>query len=71
MRSNLLTGSLILMTAIAIGLSGCNTVGTAGRATGDAVGSTAEAAGSAAGTAARGAGDIIEDTSEAAERDLD
>jgi hypothetical protein len=62
---------MILVALIALSLSGCRTVGTAGRSAGDAAGSTAEAAGDAAGTAARGAGDIIEDTSNAADRELD
>ncbi len=71
MRSTRIKGLMVLTAVFAIGITGCRTVGTAGRSTGDAVGSTAEAAGGAAGTAARGAGDIIEDTAGAAERDLD
>ncbi len=71
MRSIWLEGSMALVAALAIGASGCRTVGTAGRSLGDAVGDTAEAAGGAASTAAKGAGDVIENTAEAADRDLD
>ena len=57
---------------LALGLAsqGCQTVGTAGRATGEAAGDTAEAAGKAASTAVRGAGDIIEDTAGAADDEM-
>jgi hypothetical protein len=49
----------------------CHTVGAAGRSAGNAAGDAAEAAGSAAGTAARGAGDVIDDTTDAAQDELD
>jgi hypothetical protein len=71
MHSSRIKGWLVLVAVLAIGASGCRTVGTAGRSAGEAAGSTAEAAGGAAGTAARGAGDVIGDTAEEADRELD
>jgi hypothetical protein len=64
--------TLVFAGAAALALAtGCKTVGTAGGAAGDAAADTARAAGNAAGTAARGAGNIIEDTAEAADREMD
>ena len=71
MRSSWIKGSMVLVAVLAIGASGCRTVGTFGRSLGDATGDTAQAAGGAASTAAKGAGDVIENTAEAADRDLD
>ena len=71
MRSSNWSKNLLVLAAVfAIAASGCRTVGTFGRSVGDAAGSTAEAAGGAAGTAARGAGDIIENTADAADREM-
>jgi hypothetical protein len=57
--------------ALMLASVGCQTIGTAGRATGEAAGDTAEAAGKAASTAVRGAGDIIHDTAHSAEDEID
>ena len=56
--------------ALGMASLGCQTIGTAGRATGEAAGDTAEAAGKAASTAVRGAGDIIEDTAKSADDEM-
>ena len=71
MRSTWIKRSMVLVAVLATGASGCRTVGTFGRSLGDAAGDTAQAAGGAASTAAKGAGDVIENTAEAADRDLD
>jgi hypothetical protein len=68
-----MTRKLLLTTvaALALATAGCRTVGTAGGTAGDAAADTARAAGNAAGTAARGAGQIIENTAEAADEEID
>lgn len=60
-----------LLAGFALTAIGCRTVGTAGGTAGDVAADTARAAGDAAGTAASGAGEIIENTAEAAEDEMD
>jgi hypothetical protein len=57
--------------ALALLLAGCSTIGTAARATGNAIASTASAVGHAVGTAAQGAASIVSDTADEAEDELD
>lgn len=69
-KSNLVRAFFAGIAVTALATAGCQTLGTAGRSTGRAVGNTAEAAGDAAGTAARGAGDIIHDTANEADHEM-
>lgn len=65
----------LALTLLALGmlfaLPACDTLGTAGRTTGDAVSDTARATGDAAATAASGIGNAIDATSDAAEEDIE
>ena len=69
-RTRRSAGIAAIAVSLALGASGCHTIGTAGRTVGEAAGDTAEKAGDTAATAVRGAGRVIDKTARAGSREI-